>query len=170
MTAVELSKLQQEDDSLEAVQKAARGEVGTAGGGFFKWDENIHNRWTPPGLDEGETSIDQLVLPAACRKAVLQLAHAIPLVGHMGRKKMAQQILARFYWPNVFKDATEICRTCMECQKIAPGKKTFCTPHSFANYRGAIPAYCYGYIGTSSPEPQWKQVYIGDLRLCNSIP
>ena len=34
MTAGELRKLQ-EDDSLEAVRKAVRGEVGTAGG-FFK--------------------------------------------------------------------------------------------------------------------------------------
>lgn len=125
MTAGELSKLQEEDDSLEAVRKAARGEVGTAGGGFFKRDGIIYRRWTPPGLDEGEASIDQLVLPAACRKMVLQLAHAIPLAGHMGRKKTAQRILTRFYWPNVFKDAAEICRTCKECQKTAPGKKTF---------------------------------------------
>ena len=34
--------------------------------------------------------------------------------GHMGRKKTTQRILARFYWPNVFKDAAEICRTCKE--------------------------------------------------------
>ena len=117
--------MQATSNSLEAVRKAAQGEVGTAGGGFFKRDGIIYRRWTPPGLDEGEASIDQLVLPASCRKAVLQLAHAIPLAGHMGRKKTAQRILARFYWHNVFKDAAEICRTCKECQKTALGKKTF---------------------------------------------
>ena len=42
----------------------------------------------------------------------------------MGKKKTAR-VLARFYWPNVFKDAAEIYRTCKECQKTAPGKKTF---------------------------------------------
>ena len=57
MTAGELSKLQEEDNSLEAMRKAARGEVGTAGGGFFKWDGIIYRRWTPPGLDEGKASI-----------------------------------------------------------------------------------------------------------------
>ena len=56
---------------------------------------------------------------------ILQLAHAVPLAGHMGRKKTAQRILARFYWPNVFKDAAEICKTYKECQRMAPGKKTF---------------------------------------------
>ena len=45
-----------------------------------------------------------------------------------------------------------------------------CTPHSFANYRGAVPVYPYRSSGTSTPELQWKQVYVGDLRLCNSIP
>ena len=65
-----------------------------------------------------------VVLPSSCRKAVLQLAHAIPLAGHMGRKKTSERILQRFYWPNVFKDATEFCKTCQECQKTAPGKKT----------------------------------------------
>lgn len=42
MTAVELSKLQQEDKSLEAVHQAANGEM----------------------------TIDQLVLPSSCRKVV----------------------------------------------------------------------------------------------------
>ena len=58
--------------------------MGTAGEGFFEWDGLIYRRCTPAGMDEGETSIDQ---SASCRKAVLQLAHAILLAGHMGRKK-----------------------------------------------------------------------------------
>ena len=124
MAASELSKIQQEDDSLEAIRQAARGGVSTAGRGFFEKDGLIYRKWTPPGQDDGEMTIDQLVLPSPCRKAVLQLAHAIPLAGHMGRKKTAQRILRRFYWPNVFKDAAEFCETCQQCQKTAPGKKT----------------------------------------------
>ena len=124
MTAGELSKIQQEDESLETIRQAARGEVSTAGRGFFERDGLIYRKWTPPGQDEGEISIDQLVLPSSRRRAVLQLAHAIPLAGHMGRKKTAQRILQRFYWPNVFKDVAEFCKTCQECQKTAPGKKT----------------------------------------------
>ena len=63
------------------------------------------------------------MLPTQCRKAVLQLAHTIPLAGHMGKTKTAQWILQCFYWPTLFKDVAEYCRTCAECQKAAPGRK-----------------------------------------------
>ena len=85
MSAGELSKLQQEDKSLGAVRQAAKGEVSTARRGFFERDGLIYCRWTPPGQVDGEMTINQLVLPSSCRKIVLQLAHAIPLAGHMGR-------------------------------------------------------------------------------------
>ena len=123
MTAGELAQLQEEDSSLETVRRAVKGEDSTAGSGFVRRDGLIYRKWTPPGQDFSEGAIEQLVLPTSCRKAVLQLAHAIPLAGHLGRKKTAQRILQRFYWPNMFKDAAEFCTTCQECQKTAPGKK-----------------------------------------------
>ena len=89
ITAKEPSKLQNEDKSLKSVHQTAKG-VSTAGRGFFQRDGLIYRRWIPPGQDEGEMSIDQLVLPSSCRKAVVQLAYTIPLAGHMRRKKMAQ--------------------------------------------------------------------------------
>ena len=107
MTAGELSQLQEEDSSLDAVRRAVKGEASTAESGFFRRDGLIYRKWTPPGQDQEEWAIKQLVLPISCRKAVLQLAHAIPLAGHLGRKKTAQRILQQFYWPNVFKDAAE---------------------------------------------------------------
>lgn len=67
-------------------------------------------------------TIEQLVLPLQCRKAVLKLAHEIPRAGHMGRRKTAQRILQRFYWPCLFKDVKEFCEACSECQKTAPGR------------------------------------------------
>ena len=54
---------------------------------------------------------------------MLQLAHQIPLAGHLGRQKTAQRILQRFYWPSLFKDVADFCRSCAECQKTAPGQK-----------------------------------------------
>ena len=51
-----------------------------------------------------DTEVDQLVLPVQCRKAVLQLAHKIPLVGHLGKQKTVQRILQYLYWPSLFKD------------------------------------------------------------------
>ena len=78
MTAGELSQLQEEDSSLDAVCWAVKGEASTAGSGFFRRDGLIYRKWTPPGQNQEEWQIEQLVVPTSCRKAVLQLAHAIP--------------------------------------------------------------------------------------------
>ena len=61
--------------------------------------------------------IEQLVLLRDCWKTVLQLAHEIPLAGHMGKGKTTQRILQRFYWPTVYQDVAKFCRSCGECQK-----------------------------------------------------
>ena len=116
MSSEELAELQQSDDSLIAVRKASEGKPNTAGGGFFKRDGLIYRQWTPPGHDS-ETAVEQLVLPKTCRSTILHLAHTIPLAGHMGRDKTAQRILQRFYWPTVYKDTADYCRSCAECQK-----------------------------------------------------
>ena len=80
----EFHQLQEVDGTLEGIHRAAEGHVSTAGAGFFKRGEVIYRRWTPPGKEEGETSIDQ---PRPCRQTVLQVAHSIPLAEHMGRDK-----------------------------------------------------------------------------------
>ena len=67
--------------------------------------------------------MEQLVLPQHCCRAVFELAHSIPLAGHLGKKKAAQWLLQRFYWPTLFKDVNEYCRGCAECQKTAPGRQ-----------------------------------------------
>ena len=55
-----------------------------------------------------------------CRLAVLKLAHDIPLAGHLGRRKTTSRILQRFYWPGMFRDVSDYCRSCPECQKSSP--------------------------------------------------
>ena len=62
-------------------------------------------------------AVEQLVLPKQCRKTVLHLAHTIPLAGHIGRDKTTRRIPQRFYWPTVYKDTADYCRSCAECQK-----------------------------------------------------
>ena len=57
--------------------------------------------------------IEQLILLKECRKAVLQLAHTIPL----GKKTVAK-IMRRFYWPTLYWDMENFCRSCAECQKV----------------------------------------------------
>ena len=61
----------------------------------------------------------QLVLPAHQRLTVLQLAHAVPMAGHMGQAKTAQRILLHFWWPGILADVAEHCRVCTVCQKCA---------------------------------------------------
>ena len=41
----------------------------------------------------------------------------MPMASHLGRKKTTNRILRRFYWPGVFRDAREHCRTCTQCRK-----------------------------------------------------
>ena len=41
------------------------------------------------------------------------------MAGHLGRRKTADRILQRFYWPGWRRDVVEYCRTCEACQKTA---------------------------------------------------
>jgi len=51
---------------------------------FFEKDGLLYRKWVPPQQNSG-TEIEQLILPERCRQGVLQLAHAIPLAGHLGK-------------------------------------------------------------------------------------
>ena len=53
---------------------------------------------------------------------MLQVTHEIPMAGHMGRNKTTQRTLRRFYWPTIFRDVKEFCRTCPDCQKASSRK------------------------------------------------
>ena len=65
-----------------------------------------------------EYKVEQLILPKQC-KTVLELAHDIPMAGHQGRDKTWQRILRRFYWPSVFQDIENLCKSCRICQKAS---------------------------------------------------
>ena len=124
ISAEELQKLQEEDPTLSAIRKAAKGDASTAGVGFFKKGGLLYRRWIPPGRDEEEMSVEQLILPQQCRGTVLQLAHKVPIAGHMGKTKTARRILQRFYWPSLFKDVADYCKCCPECQKCSTRKES----------------------------------------------
>ena len=44
------------------------------------------------------------------------------MAGHLGKHKTAQRILLRFYWPTVYRDVNEFCRSCTICQKYSKQK------------------------------------------------
>ena len=81
----------------------------------------LYRRWIPK--DRGpEYSVDQLVLPFQCQKAVLQLAHEVPIAGHLGKQKTSRRIMQRFYWPSLYRDVADFCKCCQICQKVSRNK------------------------------------------------
>ena len=117
LSAATLKELQEQDESLLSIRKNADRSPGLPTSKYYHRDGLLYRRWTPPGRDDGEMDVEQLVLPKACRRKVMELAHEIPLAGHMGKEKTRRRILQRFYWPTLYKDVEEYCKCCLQCQK-----------------------------------------------------
>ena len=107
VTLAELQQLQDVDPSLEWMTDVP---------GYFRREGIMYRRWVPRGREE-EAAVEQIILPRQCRRTVLQIAHTIPLGGHLGKKKTAERIMRRFYWPTLFREVADFCRSCQECQK-----------------------------------------------------
>ena len=107
--AKELQRLQETDETLRGIKKLVE-----RGDPQFVWKDSLIYCRSSPTEDQ---AVEQLVLPSRCRMAVLKLAHATPLAGHLGRNKTIRRVLQRFYWPGVCRDVANHCRCCPECQK-----------------------------------------------------
>ncbi len=66
----------------------------------------------------------RLVVPKALHQMILHLGHTIPWSGHIGQQKTYERIGQIFYWPKMYQDAQEYCKTCSECQMVAPVHKS----------------------------------------------
>eukprot|EP00731_Ephydatia_muelleri_P034136 Em0048g12a len=123
LSASELQKLQETDPTLSVLRKVSGREVDSGGGGsdvsVVVKDGLMYRVKARTGELPGR---EQLVLPNQCRRVVIELAHSIPLAGHMGRNKTIGRILQRFYWPTVYKDVAEFCKRCETCQKSSKWK------------------------------------------------
>ena len=110
-----LQELQRSDVSLEGPRKAAEEHLPEEEREFSWQGGTLMRRWRPP--NQGEVAeVEQVVLPQECRRSVLDIAHTIPIAGHLGRKKTTRRILQRFYWPSLYRDVADYCRSCPECQ------------------------------------------------------
>ena len=118
ISAEELQMLQKEDPSL-ANLKVGAGELQETH--YYLSDGLLYRQWIPRGRNE-ELAEDQLVLPTQCQKAVLQLAHEVPIAGHLGKHKSSKRILHRFHWPTLYKDVEDFCRSCQVCQRFSKQK------------------------------------------------
>ena len=114
----DLRRMQKEDETLKSVRKAAEGKTELVDSGYYEKDGLLYRRWIPAG-GSVEEQRDQIVLPKECRQTVLHLAHTVPFAGHLGKRKTAMRILNRFYWPTLFRDVADFCRSCEDCQKCS---------------------------------------------------
>ena len=112
-----LSKMQVDDDNLEAIRTKANAiEADDIENGFF-WDNDILKRkWTSVKKRKSGT---QVVLPSKLRQTVIKLAHDRPLAGHLGLEKTKERIITCFYWPGMFREIQEYCASCDICQRTA---------------------------------------------------
>ncbi|KAJ8376906.1 hypothetical protein SKAU_G00074860 [Synaphobranchus kaupii] len=61
-----------------------------------------------------------LLVPRPFIPSVLQLAQTHLLGAHLGVEKTLERIKTRFYWPGVKKAVEDYCRSCPDCQQVAP--------------------------------------------------
>ncbi|GFT05453.1 retrovirus-related Pol polyprotein from transposon 412 [Trichonephila clavipes] len=100
-------KIQKEDETLINVTEQANKKVKTY---EIQDDLLVHN-----DVVCGEP-LKQVVLPACKRKEILQMAHEIPLAGHLGEQKTKQRIKYSFFWPSLKRDVKTYCEACKPCQ------------------------------------------------------
>ena len=107
-TMEDIKRLQDSDASLASARQAASNHSDSS---FFYRDGLLFHQCR--GADP---EVNQLVLPYACRKQVLYMAHTMPLAGHLGTSKTRQRILQRFYWPSLSSAVKDYCASCRQCQ------------------------------------------------------
>ena len=125
MDKEEFQKLQESDSTLESIRKLVREGTTTGNTGkFFQRNGLIYRKWRPKDNHEDDSrTVEQLVIPRKCRKVPLELAHDVPMGGHLGSKKTLDRLLSRFYWPGIIHDVSQHCKPCEACQKSG-GRKS----------------------------------------------
>ena len=100
------------------MRKAADKYPAKEGVRFYHKDNLLYRKWIPPNRGE-DMLVEQLALALQCRKTVLQLAHVASLARHLGSEKTARRVLQIFYWPTLYRDVGEFCKSCGTCQKTS---------------------------------------------------
>ena len=68
-------------------------------------------------VPDGDNMCMQIVIPYDLRSKILQLSHSTPSSCHLGQAKTQKRILKFFFWPGVFNDIKNYCRSCDTCQR-----------------------------------------------------
>jgi hypothetical protein len=114
----EFITLQQQDNSLSLLMDLAKSGQNKDERSFYSMQNDVlvrhwRDKFTPEGLE-----VKQVVVPARLRRKLLTVAHDIPSSGHLGTQKTTDRLLRHFWWPRIFGDIKEYCRSCVICQKL----------------------------------------------------
>ncbi|XP_076890571.1 uncharacterized protein LOC143541707 [Bidens hawaiensis] len=76
--------------------------------------------WDEPDLFKiGADQIIRRCIPESEVQEILAHAHSSACGGHFSGRKMGYRVLTcGFYWPTIFKDASEYARHCVNCQRM----------------------------------------------------
>ena len=128
----QLLKEQEKDETLVNVKKYAVHQTETESTGnkkkknsYFIYDNKILYRVFISKYGE---KLRQIVVPLKFRDKLLQIAHNVPLGGHLGNRKTRNRLLWNFFWPGIFIDVAHFCRTCTVCQKTSKKERVFKAP------------------------------------------
>ena len=83
-------------------------------------DDVLMRKWCNPRSPASDdwSVVHQVVLPLSFQPEVLRLAHEVPMAGHVGIRRTRSLIMAHFWWPRLYKDTAQFCRTCHVCQAV----------------------------------------------------
>ncbi|XP_050708029.1 uncharacterized protein LOC126993204 [Eriocheir sinensis] len=108
--------------SLGAVRaKATAGlpDVARNGASYkFSWTNGLLYRDCVASSRPGKVGTRTLVLPSDCRQIVLQVAHESPLAGHFSHRKTESKVSDNFFWPGMWADIRDYCRSYDICQRF----------------------------------------------------
>ena len=108
----ELVKALHEDHSLDSLRKLAdREENG------YKWEDQLLVKYQ---LDLLGQTCKKICVPKPFRDKCMTLAH--DQFGHRGKNKVAKDLARLFYWPSLWRDVAEHCRSCQKCQEFNKAK------------------------------------------------
>ena len=86
--------------------------------GYLIKDDILMRKWSPTACDNNEKgeTVYQIVVPTVHRREVLELAHDLPVSGHLGVHKTYNRVLQHFFWPGLKRDVAKWCKECHTCQ------------------------------------------------------
>ena len=128
ITRSNLISTQKNDPELESLYSGALSETEAASYPccyFIQNDVLMRKRRPPDASVDDEWLVQyQIVVPSPYRSHILNLAHDIPMAGHLGVRKTYLRVLEHFCSPGLKKDVVNYCRTCHTCQVIGkPNQK-----------------------------------------------